>query len=200
MTIFSAELYDALAPLAWDDANQSYALRDYLTAIAAEFDQVSEVVHDQADGTPGWCVLLEPASCPAWALDWLACLSGVALPAGATDAQKRSLISAASARNRGTPAALIAATQATLTGGQHVVVSERYGGDAYALHVVTWASETADTAATQKAILSQKPAGIVLTYTTTATGWDFNVMATAYASFTTAKAAFATFTAMLGGP
>jgi Phage tail protein (Tail_P2_I) len=163
LTIFADELYDRLAPAAWADATQypAFPLRTYSQALAAMFDQVSEVVHDTDQG-PGWSALLDPARCPAWALDWLANVAGVALLPGLDEAGKRQMIASLPGQARGTPAAIAAAVRVTLTGTQYVRVIERYQDDAYALAIQTRTDETPDPAQSLRAALTQKPAGLTL--------------------------------------
>jgi hypothetical protein len=165
---FAADLYDSLAPAASHDADYAWALLILCNAIGVMFQLVDDWVRDTQAG-PGWSPLLDLNRCPSDALGWLGQFNGSRIPTGLTDAQQRAFIKDASAFRRGTPAAMIAAVQATLTGTQTVTLVER-DGDPYYLTVQTIASETPDQAKTHAAILSQKPGGIVLGTFTPAVG------------------------------
>jgi hypothetical protein len=80
------------------------------------------------------------------------------------DEQARTLISDVAGFRRGTPAAITAAAALFLTGTRRVYFNERVRNDAYLLGVVTLASETPDPALVERAILAQKPGGLVLSY------------------------------------
>src|SRR5262245_26265752 len=155
--------YDRLEPMQWDEPNQGYALAWYLKMAASMSDEIDLYASDQADGTPGWAILLDPDTCPDKALPWLAQFVGVSLPAGLTRQQKIDLIFARIGWTRGTPQSMIDAAKHTMTGTQTVIFRERHP-DAYALDVLTFTDETPDPAATEAAIRSMKPAGILLTY------------------------------------
>jgi hypothetical protein len=161
---FAADLYQALAPLTAQEPYNGFSLLILCNAIGVMFQMVDDWVRDQPQG-PGWSLLLDINRCPTEALGWLGQFVGVRIPGSLTDAQQRAWILSMIGFRRGTPAAMIAAVQATLTGTKTVTLVER-DGDPYALTVKTIAGET--TPATSAAILSQKPAGITLG--TTGTG------------------------------
>ena len=75
----------------------------------------------------------------------------------------RGLIRGTGGFKRGTQAAMEAAAAPYLIGQQRLDFQERQGG-AYRLTVSSYASETPDSAAVLAALISQKPAGILLTY------------------------------------
>jgi len=171
---FAERLYVSLAPLAQQDASYGWSLLILCNAIGLMFQDVEDLVRDSPDG-PGYSELLDLDRCPSWALPWLGQLVGVRLLPGASDAENRARIASTDGWKRGTPAALEAAIKATLTGSQSVVIRERdpAGADPpYTLTVRTLVAETPDSAATLSAALSQKPAGLVLNYTTV-TGQDY---------------------------
>jgi hypothetical protein len=70
-------------------------------------------------------------------------------------------------RQRGTPDAILSATEDTLKGAKVARLLERVGGNAYALELITRPSETPNPAATLAAAMAQKPAGMSLTHTLT---------------------------------
>ena len=165
---FAAALYDSMAPVAMQDSQHAWSLLILCNAIGQMYQLVDDWVRDQPAG-PGWSLLLDLNRCPLIALGWLGQFVGVRIPAGLTDAQQRAWIASTPGFKRGTPAAMIAAVQATLTGTKSVTLVER-DGDPYNLTVKTLTGETPNQTATSNAIASQKPAGIVLgAYTPAAT-------------------------------
>jgi hypothetical protein len=146
-------------------------------ALMVMLGQVAEV-YDPADPLPPVAPLLDPETCPDWALGWLAQLTGTVLPASVTPDQARTLITSVSGWQRGSRAALRAAAGLFLTGTQTVYFRERdptSPDPPYTLEVVTQENETPDPAAVQRALLAQKPGGIVLNYRTVV-GWDYQQM------------------------
>lgn len=191
-TPFAAELYKRTGPLAAYDESNNYAWATFCVAVAAMFDGF-ENARDTAQG-PGFSGWLDIDRAPTDGLGWLAQFAGVSAQPGLTDAQQRARIRATDGFKRGTPAAIMAAAQTGLTGTKRVVIYERDGGDAYALRVVTFASETPTQAVTLAALKAAKPVGLVLTYQVL-TGWFISDMETFYMSSTIAtgpEAAYAT--------
>lgn len=200
LTPFAQELYDALAPWADQDAALGYPLANYCGAIAAQFDQIELYARDRDTGEPGWSLLLDPNVAPPETLDWLAQFAGVTLDKSMTIDQQRAAIKGTSAFQRGTPAAIKAAAARYLTGTKSVFFNERVGNDAYALGVTTLVSETPDPAATLKAILQQKPAGILLTYSTVV-GTDYGTLLYTHSTYSQlSDGRFATYAAMAANP
>jgi Phage tail protein (Tail_P2_I) len=194
---FADDLYDALLPVAWLDGEAGWHLALYCGAIGEMFQSVADVARDTPQG-PGWSAVMDLARCPdAW-LPWLGQFAGVTVPPGATPAQGRAWIAGTDGFKRGTPAAIRAATQATLTGSKTVVFQERLGGNAYVLGVYTLTPETPDQAATLRAILSQKPGGIRLDYSAGAAN-TYQAVKVGYATYTAAKNAFSNYGHMAAG-
>ncbi len=163
LSTVGADLYADLAPLAYDDANRDWALALLCQAIAEMLQPVDDLVRDDDNG-PGWSKVLDITRCPTAWLPWLGQFVGVTVDTTLDDADQRTQITTEAGFQRGTPAAMVAAAQATLTGAKVVIMRERHGGDAYALQVITYTAQTPDSAATHAALLAQKPAGIVLDY------------------------------------
>ena len=159
------DLYGALEPLTREDEALGYPLAIYVQALGHLFQEVVALARDTT-ALPGWAGLMDPATAPDDALGWLGQLVGVTIPLGTDPADARAAILARTGFERGTPEAIVVAAQRTLVGSRHVLISERYGGNAWALGVFTITSETPSPAATLAAILEQKPAGITLTFTT----------------------------------
>lgn len=174
-------VYDRLEPMQYDEPDQGYALAWYLAAAASMSDQIDLYSATQEDGTPGWAMLLNPNTCPDEALPWLAQFVGVTLVGGLTRQQKIDLIMARLGFQRGTPKSMIDAAKHTMTGSQTVIFRERHG-DAYRLDVLTFTNETPDPAATEAAIRSMKPAGILLTFNTY-DGQDYQLLYDNYATY-----------------
>ena len=168
--VVSANATEALGALgpwgAADSDSTGWALLRVLDAIlgASQLQDVDDWARDDpATGAPGWSSWMDPALAPSVALPWLAQFVGVVLSANLTDAQQRSAIQQMQGFQRGTPAAMIAAAQLHLTGTKTVVLTER-STDAYHLKVTTYLAETPTPDAVLAALLTLKPAGIVLTY------------------------------------
>lgn len=194
-TAFQEELYSSLGPVADQDSANNWALLKYCGAIASMFDQIETIARDTAAGAPGWSNLLDPDNCPPELLAFLGQFVGVLPDKTLSVAAQRSSVKSLASFNRGTPAALKAAAAQYLSGTKSVFVSERYGSDAYQMYVATYASETADSAKVLAAILSQKPAGIVLTYVVSA-GYTYDIVKGEFNNYTALKAGYATYGGM----
>lgn len=191
LTPLGARLQARTQPLAPDDELNNYAHALLCEALSKAVEQVAELFDPEGDVPPG-APLLDVELCPDWALPWLAQIVGVTLPAGVSPDDARVLIADVAGWDRGTPDALRAAAGFYLTDTKTVYFRERYGGNAYALQVVTLTSETPDQSAVLKALLAQKPGGIVLDYHTV-TGWDYTEMTTAGGVYTTLATHYATY-------
>lgn len=195
---FAARLYAMLAPLAQQDADTAWSLLILINAIGSMYELVEDWVRDTPDG-PGWSLLLDLDRCPDEALPWLAQFAGVRLLPGSSTDDQRARIASTDGFRRGTRAALIGAAAATLTGAQSVVFRERDSTAAapdyaYFLTVKTYTSQTPNPTATQQALLAQKPAGIVLTYTT-APGQDYQTLRTNHATYAAVGTAYPSYQA-----
>jgi hypothetical protein len=157
---FANDLYESVGPVAREDPVFLWSLLILCNAIGVMYQLVDEWVRDTEEG-PGWSLLVDLDRCPPGALDWLGQFVGVRLPGGLTPEEKRIWIKDASGFRRGTVKAMIAAVQLTLTGEQSVSLIER-DGDPYYLTVAYDPAESPDQGRTMQAILSQKPAGLVL--------------------------------------
>lgn len=158
------ELFDELLPLAYKDAQLGDPLWKYCCAICGMLQDVDDLARD--DGTwPGWAKLVDLNETPDEALDWLAQFVGVRPLQGISTAQKRARITSKEGFRRGSPQAMVSAAQNYLTGTKSVILLER-DTSAYHLTVHTYTSETADSNAVELALISQKPAGLVMDYST----------------------------------
>lgn len=193
---FAADLYLAMSPLARGDAEESFALRDYTSAIGEPFEWVCAYALD-TDAGPGWSLIMNPETCPPEGLAWLGQFVGVDVNPSFSEAQQRAQVAAHLGFARGTPAAIIAATGATLTGTRTVYLLERLDDDAYKLGVVTRTSETPDAELTLAAAQAATPAGIVVQYATDP-GAPYDVAGTG-STYDDWKTRYATYADLLRG-
>jgi hypothetical protein len=171
VTLVGDRLYQALAPLAYDDDSQGQSLQALCDAVGAMFEQTAELVEPGPNGEPPWSAILDVDRAPAFALPWLGQLVGVTVDPTLDEAGQRQQIRAETGMARGTPAAIVAAGQRYLTGTKTVLLIERDASvspahPAYGLRVLTRTDETPDTAPVLAALTAAKPAGIVLSYGT----------------------------------
>lgn len=116
---------------------------------------------DPDDMHPPGGRLLNPDETPVGLIAWLAQFVGVRLTKGASEATRRDEVRTAAGWKRGQGAAMVADVQRTLTGTRAVTLTDFYGGNRWRLLVVTYAAETPDPAAAERAARGQKPYGIV---------------------------------------
>jgi len=200
---YAARLYWMLKPLAAMDPQAAWSLLIYINAIGTAFQKVDDWVRDTVEG-PGWSILMDADRCPIEALPWLGQFVGVRIPPGLTEQEQRDWVKSTAGFRRGTVDALIGAVRSTLTGSQTVIFRERDGADygdarnpeyAYYLTVFTYASQTPDPEATHRALLSQKPAALVLNYRA-AQGQDYRLLATNTDTYATMLTKYADYTAV----
>lgn len=165
---FAESAYAKLAPIAREDERLDWPLLRYIIGLSEMFAKVESIV--RAPGRAPYSPLLDVTVCPPFALPFLAQFAGVRLrPAKIGETlddwavYARDAILRRGGRNRGRLDAMVSAIQETLTGTRTVRFIERTGGDAYTATAITRPSETPDDAATLAAMLTQKPAGIVVT-------------------------------------
>jgi hypothetical protein len=205
-TAVQEDLYATLGPWADQDEKLGYPLLDFCGALAAMFDAIETFVRDDNSNPkqprPGWSIVLDPDRIPDAMLEdilpWLAQFVGVDVDTKLSFADRRTQTKAQDGMRRGTRGSIIAGVQSQLTGNKTIFIKERdsavssVAGGAYGLTILTWASETPDTAKVTAALAKQKPAGIILSYATiTGATWQF--VNTTYASWTAVKAAFLTW-------
>ena len=190
----------------------------YLDALGLMVDQLYELVTDVGvdDGTmptagtldgdgnvlvggyrPGYGALLDPTVCPTASLPFLAQFVGVQIPAGADDTTARQLIVEQPGLRRGTPAAILAAAKANLTGDQSVTLVERVAVDGsprgyWFQLVIAKPSEMPDEQALIDAVNAVKPGGVMWTLVTPASLWTISAFEAAFATIADAEAAYAT--------
>lgn len=188
---FAANLYASLAPLAWMDDQAEWSLAKFSGAFGEMFQAVEEVARDTSEG-PGWSAVVDLTRSPTAWLGWLAQFVGVTIPGELTDAQARAWIASTDGFRRGTVAALRGALAPTLTGTKAVYFRERYPNDPYGLQVITRVAETPNPAASEAALLAQKPGGIVLTYRVIE-AWDYTEMTRRGGTYADQTATYSTY-------
>lgn len=201
---FAARLYGMLAPLAQQDFDSAWSLLILCNAIGGMYELVEEWVRDTPDGV-GWSLLVDLDRCPPEALPWLGQFVGVRIPpALSSDADRRAWVASTDGWKRGTRDALIGAAKATLTGQQRLIFRERDGAAhghpaapdvAYYLTAYSYATETPDPTATLRALLAQKPGGIVLFYSA-ATMQDYQNVKDTNATYAIVKSTFRDYAAL----
>ena len=109
-------------------------------------------------------MLLDVASAPYGALQWLGQFCGVAVPTGAADATARTMILQESQMQRCTPSAVISAVQRHLSGSQEYVLVERVrvdgNSDGYWFIVVVSPEQVIDANQLIADVNAVKPGGL----------------------------------------
>jgi hypothetical protein len=200
LTRTGQEIYDALAPLMesdqpeMSDADNGYVGAILSGAFATMVDPVSDIVRDQANGTPGYAILFDPDGLvninrSEW-LPWLAQFVGdsQAVLSAPDVATKKAIIKAPLNFKRGRPSTIVAAAQNTLTGAKVVLLNQFLGGSSNALGITTFTSQTPKPTATVNAIMAVMPAWIVPTISVV-TGGDYATLAGSHSSYALMEAA-----------
>jgi hypothetical protein len=198
LTHTAQRLYEAVGPLAAEDADQSFALAHLCAAVARSVDEVADLSRDLPDGSPGWSQLFDVDGLPEHWLPWAGQLIGVDVPDHIDLTAKRLRIKGTAGFRRGSIGALKAAATQRLTGNRTVYIFERHGSP-YAVTVSTFTSETPDPAGTLRDLNEQKPAGVILTHSLI-NGGDFNTLRDTHANFNAVTSAFASFDALRANP
>jgi hypothetical protein len=151
-----------LEPYLWMDESLGFPLSSYASALCSVLEFMQSLVSDVGD-RPGWSVIMDPDGTVDEGLPWLGQFVGVPIPDGTSGTVARQMIKNQLGWKRGTLASIVSAMQDTLTGQKHVVIQER-AGSAYHFNVVTYTSETPNSAATEAALVRNKPAGLTYSY------------------------------------
>ena len=190
VTATTEEAYAALGPLTGPDERFDYPLLKYVASVTEPLDIVNRLARD-TDEAPGWATVFDPARTPDEFVGWLGQFVGVRELVGLTPTAQRMRIKETAGWKRGTLAAIEGAARQFLTGSRQVRVYER-DGSAYRLRVRTFTAETPDPDAVLRALLEQKPAGLVLTYEV-ATGATYTQMDGAHVTYSDMDAAYPTY-------
>lgn len=160
ITTLAQRVYNSMAPVTVKDNGD---LKMYTEAISQMTSEIELLCRDDADGNPGWSIILDVDRCPEKYLPWLAQIAGSTLPSGLNEADKRLWIKSTYGWKRGTFASVTNAPKPYLTGSKTVYIRERTP-DAYSFFIGTLTDETPDAAAVEAAIKAAKPAGLNYIY------------------------------------
>lgn len=175
---FAENLYESLGPFREDD--ETGDLDALVRALTGPMETLYSIVGEQ-DQDVSWSAALDPDRCPVSVLPWLAQWAGVRLTASMTVAERRQAIKDREGTTRGRPETIRARVERTLTGTKRIIIRERTPGP-YDLYIRTISTETPDATATERAIVEQKPAGIVLDYAA-ATGLTYIDVQSGFATY-----------------
>lgn len=199
LTDTGQRIYDAIAPLMTQDAENGYAGAILSGALATMLDQTAYFARG-VEGEPG-AVLFDAANVdPSW-LPWLSQFVGDSSAVqNTTDVPtQRALIQHPTNFLRGRPSTIVAAAQNTLTGTKTVIINQRTGANPWTLTIATFTSETPNPTATKNAILSVMPAWLVPTIETV-TGGDYLSLSASHASYTLMEGAHASYSDIIANP
>lgn len=160
---FTEALVKLLEPMIYGDVAGT-DLPIYLGGLGELFQVVEDYASDGPNGEPGYSLLIDADRVPDEAIMWLAQFVGVKITQGLSAVEQRAQLIGLGNWKRGTVAAIQAAPVPYLTGSQTVIVKERDTGSAYHFQVITYSSETPDTAAATAALIAAKPGGDVMDY------------------------------------
>jgi hypothetical protein len=163
-----------------DDGTGYTALR-YVAAAAVPLERAADFLAlvDPDTSVTGTCELVNAAACPRPYLGWLGWLVGVNTAGIPAPYVRDAVGNAAASQRRGSAGSIRDAVQRTLTGSRSCrVYPNLTGTDPYLISVFTLTSETADTAATLAAAMSEKPAGCVIDLNVAAGSTWADVLAT----------------------
>lgn len=170
------------------------ALEDYARALGTMFAEV-ELYSEDEENLEGWEILLDPDSCPAAALPYLAQYVGERLPIGIEERAAREWIKDAPNQRRGTVESIFFAAQRKLTGDRAVSLRERMepGGEHEDhIEVVTYTAQTPNAGEVLNELLKVVPADIVLNYNVLA-GQQWSDVDRESASWEAVRARYATW-------
>lgn len=188
----TVRLYDAIGPgITRDDDTGGWLLLRLLDGIGAEIGAIDDVARD-SETSLGWVRELDPDTTTR--PGWLAQFVGSRVPTGTSLAEAREIVRARPTLRRGSPGALIDAVRRTLTGTRRVDLFERTP-DVNHITVRTYASETPDPAATERAARSQKPVRRVLVMEVFP-GLPYDERDARFATYDEMDAAFPTYDAL----
>lgn len=184
-------IYEEVAPLAYDDEENGYVLLRFIEAWTSSMHEVDSLVRDH-EGAQGWSTVMNVETAPDKFLAFIAQFVGVHFRGGETGGDKRDLIRSLVNMQRGSAAASRAFVQQSLTGTKYMIFNERSGGSAYRYSIRTRTSETPDQDKVLRGLKEQKPAGLILDYSTVG-DLTYDTIAAAYDSYTESYADRATY-------
>jgi hypothetical protein len=208
---FAQQLYDSMESMQWAEADLSvgFALAYFCGSIGTMFQILENYGRDETDengkDAPGWSQLVDIERTPDEALPWFGQFTGARFPPGLTADQQRAYIVNAPQWRRGTLRSFQDVASIYLTGNQTLIIKERYDpanptvDSPGHLTIYTYAPETPNPTAVQNALMSVKPAGIILHYQSL-TGQLYSTVKANYATYTAVKTKYATYDDMRQAP
>jgi hypothetical protein len=187
------EAYQGLGPYTIGDEDQDWTLLRFIAGVTTQLEAINALVRDREQ--VGWSSIMDVNYADVAVLPWLGQFVGVTVDTTLSEANQRAQIQQVAGFRRGTVASIKAAAQQFLTGRRTVIVNER-DTSAYHFNVQTYTSETPDPATVLAALMAEKPAGLVMTYTVTegvtydqlaATGLTYDQLGDAYLTYNDMK-------------
>jgi len=199
-TQVGGNLYDALAPLAYDDEQLQWPLALYVDALGTILEETAQLVRVDDEGNDGWSAFADPRRCPTAYLYTLAQWAGVRYPRRMTEPDLRDLIDGhAPGLWRGTKRAILAGIRRYLTPGASVYFEERADGDPYKLRIFTYTQSTLSQSAIEHELTQQVPAGLVTIYEVRV-GQDYDMVNARVPNYTQVKSTWANYNAVKAAP
>lgn len=155
------------------------------------------------DTMPPLAALTDPRVAPLWALPHTAVWCGGEIPGRNPDentedytARIRHAVVYPRGMRRGSFEVLRSAVAATLTGTRTVILTERLGGNPYALHVQTYASETPEPSRTAAVARSTPIAAEIVLTIETISGQTYTQVESKHADYDAVRVAYPDYAAM----
>lgn len=196
-------LYEALAPLSAQDEELGWPLLYYCDAICNMINFINDIIRDSPDG-PGWHSIMDPDTAPTEALSWLGQFVGVIVPPQALNQTEeqweefaRFKIKSVEGFRRGSARAFASVAAPFLIGQKELLIYER-DTSPYHLTVYTYDDETLDESAVLAALLSQKPAGLVMDYQTIARN-SYAAVDVSYSTYTAVDVDYTSYAGLQSG-
>lgn len=202
------EMYSDAMPLVDIFGDKDEHLWIYLHGLAAMLQPIEDICKDGDNGEPGWSQIFDLNRAKTSWLPWVGQLNGYQVPAKPAsqtlaqyDAIQRQRIFTKRADTKGTTARLVDDIKDHLNPPARVLVSERYGGDAAQIRVWVYTSDIKTSQAeVQKAALSAKFAGLIMTFSVLPGTASYNGLLAANATYQAVKTTFTDYTHVLTDP
>ena len=194
--------YEALAPLAYADEANGWALLLLTQALVYSMETPDSYVREYPDlGLPTFGILLDVDNAPPEVLDWMGQFAGKSLVPGQTTEQSRQRIRSTSGFDRGAAEAFASAALPYLVDNPHIIVRERYRGDAPGdqpgyVQVRTYAAETLDVNAARAALEAELPGGLIMDYQVVA-GQDWQSVVNTVPTWSALQTKYATWAGVI---
>lgn len=200
---FAERVYTMMEPVTHDDDSLYWPLLSYIAAIANSFKPIDDAAAGGDNGEPPFYLIMHPDTCPSLVLPWLGQFVGIRFDPNLNEQQQRDAIRNKESFSRGSPEAMKSAIATWLTGSKTVTLRER-NPTPYSMTIVLRSDEVLpeDLPSGQlhiwPAILSQKPAGLIVTLSIL-DGLDYQMVFEENASYAEVFTKYATYNGMLNG-